>query len=110
MTTPYSGLTIILSERGRHDRDELISGYSGSFFWSLLIPFNRYNIHLHLATDNSPALDSSTRVVLLLGQRSLDLLGTGERIDVVHGYPIIRDSIIYIPTFAPQEAFDQRVL
>lgn len=103
----YSGLTIILSEPGRHDNNELISGWSGSYFWNILTPLHRYNVDIRLCSSET-ALNPFTKVVLLLGQKSLDLLGTDERLEIVHGYPIIHKGITYIPTFHPQDAFDRR--
>src|SRR5678816_1700449 len=102
----YSGFTVVLSSASRHDTEELISGYAGSFFWSIIIPLHRGVIDLRTVESKEPYLPG-TKVVLLLGQKALDLVAPGERIDIVHGYPIIQNDVVFLPTFTPQDSFDR---
>ena len=100
----YSGLTVILSDLGRHDRSYLLEGYSGQYFWNCLLPIDRLSCDIRLA-DNPKACLPGTKVVILLGPKACSLV-TQERLDIIHGYPFIQNGIIYIPTFAPQDAYD----
>ena len=107
---PYKGLTIVLGKPSRFDRAQLLSGYAGQIFNnSLTIPRQACDIVLADALVNGELkLRPETRVVLLLGQKALEIYKTGVSIQEQRGCPWVNNGITYIATFAPQEAIDRQ--
>ena len=107
---PYKGLTIVLGKPSRFDRAQLLSGYAGQIFNnSLTIPRQACDIVLADALVNGELkLRPETRVVLLLGQKALEIYKTGVSIQEQRGCPWVNNGITYIATFEPQEAIDRQ--
>lgn len=109
----YNGLTVVLSHPSRFDLKSktLICGISTNWFEENLKPFNRYGCDIRTRnsiSSASPLLDG-TKVVLLCGQQSLNVVGEHNRaLEVLRGSPFDRNGIIYIPTFHPQDAIDRQ--
>src|SRR5688500_13988732 len=104
----YNGLTIILSNGRRFDKTELLTGVAGWFFNNDCIQpeANRWQCDIRLITDTSPLL-SNTKVILLLGEHAHRLWhGIGTTIDEHRGSPIVKDGIICISSFLPQDCID----
>jgi DNA polymerase I-like protein with 3'-5' exonuclease and polymerase domains len=116
-TLPYCGLTIILDKPSRFDRNKdgsinrLISGTAGDYFDKLLTPFTRYNCDLRLASNTRPLLPN-TRVLLLLGQESLNKFKSNSGLLTYRGSPFIiscdNQTVIGLPTITPQDSHDRR--
>jgi len=113
-TLTYSGLTAILDRRGRHDRNELISGLSGAYFDSSLAAGGYSSIHratIEIRTVDSfhePFLNG-TKTLLLLGDKTLPLFNRGVSLDEQRGAPFIHHSgLTCVATYAPQDADDRR--
>lgn len=111
-TLPYCGLTIILGKPSRFDTKELFSGHAGQVFKSFLHPLVYDSIDIR-TSDNGLPLRDGTKVVLLLGDESLTRHypgGTKVTLNDARGNPEVNpvNNIVYLPTYAPQEAFDQK--
>ena len=110
-TLPYKGLTVVLGKPSRFDRAQLLSGYGGQMFFNALSPLARQSVDVFLADalkNGEVSYKPDTKVVLLLGQKALDMVATGVSIDEQRGWPIIKDGITYVPSYEPQEAVDRQ--
>ena len=110
-TLPYKGLTVVLGKPSRFDRAQLLSGYGGQMFFNALSPLARQSVDVFLADalkNGEVSYKPDTKVVLLLGQKALDMVATGVSIDEQRGCPIIKDGITYVPSYEPQEAVDRQ--
>ncbi len=107
---PYKGLTIVLGQPSRFDRVELLSGYAGQIFSNaLMLPRQSCDIMLADALENSEcSIRPKTKVILLLGQKALDLYKTGVSIAEQRGCPWVNNGITYISTLEPQDAVDRQ--
>src|SRR5256885_4832609 len=103
----YCGLSIILSEASRFDKIKLLSGWAGQSFEGFLHPISRFACDIRDLHCAEPLLNS-TRVVLLLGQRALSLYKQDVSLNEQRGSPFIINDIIFIATYAPQDAYDIR--
>lgn len=104
----YNGLTVILEQPSRFDTDKLISGSAGNFFDKILAPYNRYNCDIRLAADTRDLLPN-TKLLLLLGQGSLDKYFSGKTLLTYRGSPLeLPNGLIAIPTITPQDTFDRK--
>lgn len=106
----YNGLTIILAQPSRNDVKQLLTGYAGDFFnKECLSPeTNEYCTDVRLAVDKSPLLEG-TKVVMLLGDRALvEYIHAGMTLDEARGNPVVKNGIVYIPSFTPQDAIDPK--
>ena len=95
-TLPYKGLTVVLGKPSRFDRAQLLSGYGGQMFFNALSPLARQSVDVFLADalkNGEVSYKPDTKVVLLLGQKALDMVATGVSIDEQRGCPIIKDGI-----------------
>lgn len=111
-TLPYCGFTIILGKPSRFDTKELFSGHAGQVFKSFLHPLVYDSIDIRTSDNGIPFLNG-TKVVLLLGDESLTRHypgGTKVTLNDARGNPEVNpvNNIVYLPTYAPQEAFDQK--
>jgi DNA polymerase I-like protein with 3'-5' exonuclease and polymerase domains len=108
-TIKYCGLTIVLSKPSRLDTKQLISGYAGQFFENCLQPVDREAVDIRLVGESAPLLPN-TRVILSLGPEALEVFKPGgASLTRQRGCPfVIQSTIIVIPTFAPQDAYDRR--
>ncbi len=104
--TAYKGLTVVLSEPSRHDTKELISGWAGKLFWSSLYPLERGSIDIQLADCNDGFLPG-TKVALLLGDAALAKFKPDITLNDQRGSPFVLNDIIYIASYAPQDAADR---
>lgn len=105
---PYKGLTVILGKPSRFDRAQLLSGYAGQLFYNALNPIPRQAIDVTLAdSTNQYPIREGTKVVLLLGQKALDLFKSGVTLDEQRGCPFIIDGVTYICSYEPQESVDR---
>jgi hypothetical protein len=106
----YSGMTIIMSNRGRYDRSALMDDNSGVWFSEECLgpELNRYQCDIRLIDDKSPLL-TGTKVVLLLGARAHSLYtGANTSLDENRGSPIIVDGIPCISSFTARDALDPK--
>lgn len=109
-TMGYSGLTIILSNPSRNDKNTLINPETTAGWFldnECLYPhLNRYQCDIRLAEDHSP-LVGGTKAILLLGQfahsKYTQLLTT---LDENRGSPTVVNGITCISSFTPQDAID----
>lgn len=111
-TLPYKGLTIVLDRPSRFDHKQLISGNAGDYFNAILAPFTRFHCDIRLASDTSDFLPG-TKVVLLLGQQSLEKYKPSAALQTYRGSPLTTrntdgSEIILIPTFTPQDSLDRK--
>lgn len=113
-------MTIVFSNPSRFDLEQgkWLSGYAGIFIAnSACKGISLSNTELRLAELQQP-LRYGTKVVLLLGQRSLDeycktrsqLIDNDIRLDQQRGSPIESPTsgIIYIASYLPQDAMDMK--
>ena len=109
-TLPYKGITIVLGKPSRFDRAQLLSGYAGQIFNnSLTIPRQACDIVIADALiEGELTMRYETRVVILLGQKALDIYKTGVTIAEQRGCPWVNNGITYIATYEPQEAIDRQ--
>ena len=103
----YNGLTILLDGPSRFDRDKLLSGYAGQAFEGFLMPVNRFACDIRDISYSSPFLPD-TRVVLLLGQKSLSIYKPDFTLNEQRGSPFVINEIVYIASYFPQDAFDRQ--
>ena len=100
------GVTVLLGKPSRFDKAQLLSGYAGQVFYSALNPIPRQAIDVVLVDDFQELLPN-TKVVLLLGQKALQLVRDKVSIDEQRGCPIVQDGITYVASYEPQEAVDR---
>lgn len=106
----YSGVVLELGNPGRNDSRGLIGGASHYVLTEALSGLNTSRYAMDLRTRECPApYPPGTKVVLLAGHRALPKLGYApERLNSLRGTPFLRDGIIYIPTYHPQDAADRK--
>jgi DNA polymerase I-like protein with 3'-5' exonuclease and polymerase domains len=107
-TYKYCGLSFVLDKPGRHDRDYLIGGYSGNYFESCLNPLTRFQCEVRDLSSDTTSFLPETKVVVLLGQDALSKYFPNHNLFAYRGSPLKLNNIIYIPTFAPQDAYDRK--
>jgi len=100
----------MLGKPSRFDTKELLSGHAGQVFKSYLHPLTIDSIDLR-TSDNPEPLLPNTKVVLLLGDESLTRhYPGGDKLTLndARGNPVVNqyNNIVYLPSYAPQEAFD----
>lgn len=100
----------MLGKPSRFDTKELLSGYAGQVFKSYLHPLTPDSIDIRTA-DNPEPLLPNTKVVYLLGDDALTAHypnGNKLTLNDARGNPEVNqfNNIIYLPSYAPQEAFD----
>jgi len=100
----------MLGKPSRFDTKELLSGHAGQVFKSYLHPLTIDSIDLR-TSDNPEPLLPNTKVVLLLGEESLNRhYPGGDKLTLndARGNPVVNqyNNIVYLPSYAPQEAFD----
>jgi len=104
----YNGLTIILSNPSRFEKNKLGEG-SGSYFFNsecLQPETNIYCCDTRLVDDKRRLLPG-TKCILLLGQRSFHIYtGLTLTLDEARGSPYIINGIPCIASFAYQDAVD----
>ncbi len=108
----YKGLTIVLSNPSRFDTVSLLSATAGSLVndYCLRPEMNSMQCDIRLADDFSPLVEG-TKCVLLCGEHAMHkwLPETKESsIGELRGSPFIKNGIVHIPTFFPQDAADLR--
>lgn len=108
---PFSGLTIILSEKSRFDTTELISGPAGELLKEYLKPLSRYSCDIRLADCLEPFI-KGTKVILLMGNYAKSRFIPENTLNETRGYCYQLgsnfDSVVYIPTYTPQDCLDRR--
>jgi len=112
----YSGLTIVLSNKSRHDlhNKELLSGNGGHYLCDeVMYPLGvtRYQCDIRLSEDKSPLL-KGTKCVLCLGHRAMhEWMGEqvqDNTLNEFRGSPLMLRGICYIATYGAQDAVDKR--
>jgi len=102
----YNGISVVLQNPSRFDLNQLISGTVSYSFEQALKPASRYACDIRVLDDKSSFLPD-TRVVLLCGERCLASIGLYDKnLDNVRGGCYLRDGIVYIPTYFPQDTHD----
>lgn len=104
----FCGLTIIMSNPSRLDKEELLSGTGGYFFNSecLSPQVNRWQCDIRIIEEKAPLLPN-TKVILLLGERAhRTYTGANTTLDENRGSPIIVNGIPCISSFNAQDAVD----
>ena len=104
----YNGLTIILSNRSRFDKKDLLTANGGHFFNEKCLrpETNRYCCDIQLI-ESFKGLLPNTKCVLLLGQTALTkYTGTTTSLSDQRGSPIVRDGLVCIASYQPQDACD----
>lgn len=77
-------------------------------FHTALNPLPHQACDIRTADVEKPLLDG-TKVVLLLGQKALNLITTSRvSVDEQRGCPIVQDGVVYIVSYEPQEAVDRQ--
>ena len=102
---PYSGLTIILDEASRHDKNRLLSGYAGDYFNTALWPISREACDIR-TKDETASFLPETKLILNLGEGCID--STKDNLNDLRGNPRIQDGIVNLYSYSPQDAFDRR--
>lgn len=103
----YCGVTIMLSNPSRFDRDELVTGQAGTYLSQCLRPLSRYNCEIRTMDEIEPYI-LGTKVVILCGQSSLVKININKPLSMVRGSPYELNNIVYIPTYAPQDTVDKQ--
>ena len=103
----YSGLTVVIDTPSRFDRHVLLSGYAGAFFDST-VAVGRDSCDLRTLPTLGAGLLPGTKVVLLLGRKSLHQHKPGVGLDEQRGNPWVEDGVTYIASYMPQDAFDRK--
>ena len=106
-TENYSGLTVVIDTPSRFDRSVLMSGYAGAFFDSTLA-VNRNSCDLRTLSTMNAGLLPDTKVVLLLGRKSLHRYKPGVGLDEQRGNPWSEEGITYLASYMPQDAYDRK--
>ena len=106
-TETYSGLTVVIDTPSRFDRHVLMSGYAGAFFDSTL-GVSRDSCDLRTLSTLNAGFLSNTRVVLLLGRKSLQQYKPGIGLDEQRGNPWMEGDVIHMASYMPQDAFDRK--
>lgn len=105
----YSGLTVVLSNLSRFDKDKnkFLSAGGGRLFDKCIAPnFNRYQCDIRLREDTSPLLDG-TKCVLLLGESAAhDWLKTDNKLGAIRGSFYNINGVPHVASFYPQDAVD----
>jgi hypothetical protein len=72
-TNKYNGITLVLSNPSRFDKNTLLSGYAGYFINEecLRPDYNRYQCDIRTADTLSQGLLDQTRCIILFGERAL---------------------------------------
>lgn len=108
----YNGLTIVMSQPSRFDKQELMSGNAGIWFHEQCLRpgTNRWMTDIWDCDDFNRAgrnLLPGTKVVLCLGTRAQhELMRNDVTLNELRGSPIIKDGIIYISSYLPQDTHD----
>ena len=104
----YSGLTIVLSEASRFDKKQLLSGFVGQSFEGFLNPISRFACDIRTINNSEPFIEN-TKVCLLLGAKAQQNFFPGDlTLNEQRGSPQIKNEIIFISTYSPQDAFDRQ--
>lgn len=109
-THTYNGLTVVLSEPSRFDRDGLISGYAGDWFDRALGAggLNRFGTDIRtFDTLHLPYL-AGTKCILLLGEKALAKFKPDVSINEQRGCPFQVDGYTYVVTYLPQDCIDRK--
>jgi len=109
----YCGLTVLLANPGRHDKNYLIGGSSeyvlrDAIRESSVHVANRYQLDIRTPSVSASLLPG-TKVVLLCGGGAMATLGLSPAsLHTLRGSPHKRNGVVYIPTFHPQDCADRR--
>lgn len=108
----YCGLTIMLSNPSRFDTVSLLSSTGGHVLndHCLRPDYNVMQCDVRLVQDPTPLLPD-TKCVLLLGEGALHFAlpqTKGNTLNELRGSPFVKDGIVYIASFFPQDAADPK--
>lgn len=103
---PYCGLTIIVDNPSRFDREAFFSGYAGKLVANGLQPIVRQQCDIRVANLPKPLLPN-TKCILLCGVKALRSFEIGTSLAEQRGSPFIGpQGIPCVATFFPQDACD----
>lgn len=105
----YCGLTIVLSNPSRFDKNKLIEGVASWYFEEkCLSPISRNSCDIRLPEDDSPILDN-TKCILVLGAKAHAKFSSQQTsLDENRGSPYFWNNIPVIASFTPQDSMDMR--
>lgn len=106
----YIGLTIVLSNPSRFDKYYLLTANGGMFFETECLgkTIHRNQCDIRLMSERSPLLPG-TKCVLLLGEPCIkEWLGLDTTLMEQRGSPVVKDGVVYICSFLPQDAVDNK--
>lgn len=109
---PYCGLTIVLSNPSRFDTRELLTGSAGAWFLDALKreangKILRFHCDIRTSNTRDAGLLPDTRVVLCLGEVAQhEWFASSTELKAQRGSPVLRDSVVYVSSFTPQDACD----
>jgi hypothetical protein len=103
---PYCGLTVIVDNPSRFDKNRLISGYAGQLLDNALTPLIRAQCEIRTSDVKTP-YRLGTTTVLLCGKKSVEAVGLlSATLNELRGCPIKLNNISYVPTYFPQDVCD----
>lgn len=117
----YSGISVILSRRGRHDNERLLTARGGEYFdqcltlaskqLGLQIPVTRFNLFIKELADPQP-LPPETKVVLLLDSKAQRCFIPDLTLNEARGYcyQLPNSQEVYIASYSPEEAMDRKFI
>lgn len=108
---PYNGLTIILENPSRFDikNNSLLSGPVSNFVDINLGAVSRFGC-LITTPHEYINLPEGTKIVLLLGEGAHNLIHKNRGVSLMaqRGSPYVKDGVIYISSFFPQDCEDRK--
>lgn len=117
----YNGLCIIFSYPSRFDMQagKLLQGFAGIFMAKTAcagVLLNSCYIDILENILPNSSLPANTKVVLLLGYKACDsflkdrlnLIDKDISLNAQRGSPVVKDNIIYIASYLPQDAMDMK--
>lgn len=107
----YCGLSIVLSNPSRFDKEALLSGRAGALLNEALYPTcNRFQCDIRLKEETAPLLPN-TKLLLLLGESCLQKFTNNEaQINAQRGNLNWHESIPVVATYGAQDALDPKDL
>jgi len=110
----YKGITFLLSKPSRFDQSRLLTGYGGEWFQKILHPYLIFNVDVRTVEQHRTIYNNKfspgTKVVVLCDPYAIDKYLPGKKdpeMNEVRGNVYEgEDKIVYIPTYAPQNAYD----
>lgn len=107
----YSGITVILSNPSRFDLENrtLLSGTAGFYFDKWIAPLTRNQCHIRLLDNEVPFLEGTKLVFLLGSDAHRFYFPENSSLNQYRGIPQVKDGIIFLSSYSPQEAMDMGI-